>query len=70
MRLAHQVSQSAKRDDYRIAIAETRRRHRSQVPFRGIALTAQFLHARSDHREVVSSTGFSHVSSYIRVVEP
>jgi hypothetical protein len=66
MRLAYQVSQSAKRDDYRIAIAETRRPHRSHVRFsivRPIALTAQFLHAGADRCEIVGSTGSSHVSS-------
>jgi hypothetical protein len=69
MRLAYQVSQSAKRDGYRIAIAATRRLHRSQVPFRCIALTAQFLHPGTDRLEVISSTGLSHVSSSIRLAE-
>jgi hypothetical protein len=69
MRLAYRVSQSAKRDDYRIASAATHRRVRSQVPFCGIALTAQFLHAGADHLKVISSTGLSHVSSSIRLAE-
>jgi hypothetical protein len=72
MRLAYQVSQSAKEDDYRIAIAGTRRPHRSQAPFRivrPIALTAQFLHAGTDRLEVISSTGLSHVSSSIRLAD-
>jgi hypothetical protein len=68
-RFAAEVPQSPKKDDYRIASAATHRRVRLQVRLRPIALTAQFLHAGADHLEVISSTGLSHVSSSIRLVE-
>jgi hypothetical protein len=63
------VFQSPKENEYRIAIAATRRLHRSQVAFRCIALTAQFLHPGTDRLEVISGTGLSHVSSSIRLGE-
>jgi hypothetical protein len=50
-------------------MAATRRLHRSRVRFRGIALTAQFLHPGTDRLEIISGTGLSHVSTSIRLAE-
>jgi hypothetical protein len=71
--LPDQTFQSAKTDDYLVVvIVSTRRLNRSDLRFhtgRSLALSAQFFHAGADSLEIVGSSGASHVSFPVRLIE-
>jgi len=66
-RPASGLSPPGEQDEHRIAIAAACRRFRPQLfalGVRSILLTAQFLHARTDRREIVCGAWSVHVSSF------